>query len=252
MITGRLARGDDLGRPPQRPAIGAGPRDVPGPFPEQSLGEVPGLGLDVLGQAQRHRAGVSRAGEGAHRLEQGGGELVGSVDAIPVLRHRLEGVAGRVVPGEVRFQLLQHRPGAPAGEDVARQAQHGQPVDRRGRRPRDHVGGAGTDGGRAGEGPEPVLHLGVAGGDVDHALLVAALVEPEVLAVLQEGLADAGHVAVTEDAESAAEEGRRLAVPLDLLGRQEPDDGLADRQASGGMGIGHEGSFRCTVTRSRA
>ena len=70
----------------------------------------------------------ARAGESAHPLQQGGRQLVGSVDPVPVLGDRLERVVGRVVPGEARLQLLEDRSGPPAGEDVAGQAQHGQPV----------------------------------------------------------------------------------------------------------------------------
>ena len=75
---------------------------------------------------------------------------------------------------------------------------------------------------------------------MDHALLIAGLVEPEVFAVLQQGLADAGDVAVTEDADRATEEGLGVAVALDALGGEEPDDGLADGQPLGGVGLGTE------------
>ena len=158
-------------------------------------------------------------------------QLLGPVDPVPVLRDGLERVAGRVVPGEVRLQLLQHRAGAAAGEDVAGQAQHRQPVHGGGGCAGDHVGGARADRGGDRHRTEPVLHLGVAGRDVDHALLVAALVEPEVLAVLQQRLADAGHVAVAEDAQCAAEERLHHVVALNLLSGEEADDGLSHGEA---------------------
>src|SRR3954451_21841667 len=69
------------------------------------------------------------------------------------------------------------------------------------------------------------------------------LVEPEVLAVLQERLADAGHVAVAEDADRASEEGLSFAVALDALGGEEPHNGLADCDPLAGVGTGHYVSF---------
>ncbi len=225
-----LGAGDQLGGAAQRAAVGSGPRHVPGAFPEQRGREVPGFGLHVLREGEGDGAGVGRAGQGAHRLQEGGGQLVGPVDPVPVLGDGLERVVGRVVPGEVRLQLLEHRSGPSAGEDVARQAQHGQPVHGGGGGTGDHVGRAGTDRAAAGQCAEPVLHLRVAGGHVDHALLVAGLVEAEVLAVLQQRLADAGDVAVTEDADGAAEERLDVTVAFDPLSGQETDDRLADGQ----------------------
>ena len=74
---------------------------------------------------------------------------------------------------------------------------------------------------------------------MDHALLIAGLVQPKVLAVLQQGLADAGDIAVAEDADRATEERLGVAVTLDALGGEELDDGLADREPLGGVGVGH-------------
>ena len=80
---------------------------------------------------------------------------------------------------------------------------------------------------------------------MDHALLVAGLVEPEVLAVLQQGLTDARHVAVTEDADGAAEERLGVAVALNALGAEESNQSLGDGQAGAAAGIGHSRvSFR--------
>ena len=72
-----------------------------------------------------------------------------------------------------------------------------------------------------------------------HALLITGLVQPEVFAVLQQGLADARDVAVAEDADRATKEGLGVAVALDALGGEELDDGLADREPLGGVGVGH-------------
>ena len=63
-----------------------------------------------------------------------------------------------------------------------------------------------------------------------HRLLVAALVVAKV-GVLLERLADAGDVAVAEDAEAAGEEGLLHAVALDVLLLEEGDQRLGHRQA---------------------
>ncbi len=79
---------------------------------------------------------------------------------------------------------------------------------------------------------------------MDHALLVAGLVEAEVLAVLQQGLADAGDVPVPEDADGTAEEGLDAIVALDTLSGEEPDDRLANGQPLSGLrGVRHRSSF---------
>ncbi len=64
---------------------------------------------------------------------------------------------------------------------------------------------------------------------MDHRLLVASLVVAEV-GVLLERLADAGDVAVAEDAEAAGEEGLLHAVALGILLLQERDQRLCHRQ----------------------
>ena len=149
------------------------------------------------------------------------------------------------VPRRRRLNLLQHRTGAAAGKDVAGQTQHGESVHGRGRCPGDHIRGARADRGRASQRTEAVLHFGVARGHVDHALLVAGLVEAEVLPVLQEGLSDARHVAVPEDADGAAEERLSLAIAFDALRAEEAYDGLTHSEAGGGVCVWHKGSFRC-------
>ena len=63
-----------------------------------------------------------------------------------------------------------------------------------------------------------------------HPLLVARLVVAEPAAGLLQRLAQAGHVAVPEDAEHAREERRLPPVTLDVLLRQELDRRLRDGQ----------------------
>ena len=56
---------------------------------------------------------------------------------------------------------------------------------------------------------------------------------------LEQGLPDAGDVAVAEDPEAARDEALPDAVPLAVLHGQEPDDGLRDREPGRG---GHDRS----------
>src|SRR6185503_19180918 len=71
----------------------------------------------------------------------------------------------------------------------------------------------------------------VAGGDVDHRLLVARRVVREQVAVLLQRLAEPGDVAVAEDPEAAGEEAVADAVALDLLRGEEAHQGLGDGQS---------------------
>src|SRR5262249_43746218 len=89
----------------------------------------------------------------------------------------------------------------------------------------DHVGGAGADGGGAGEGAQAVVQLGEGGSGVHHRLLVAGEVVGE-LALLLQRLADARDVAVAGDAPAAGEELLAAAVALDVLVDQEAHDRL--------------------------
>ena len=131
-----------------------------------------------------------------------------------------------------RLELLQHRVRPAAGERVAGQQQHRQAVDRRERRAGDHVRRARPDRRRARERAEPVALARVAGGDVDHRLLVARRVVGQQVVVLLQRLAEAGDVAVAEDAEAAGEEALAPPVALDVLGGEEADERLRDGEAT--------------------
>jgi hypothetical protein len=65
---------------------------------------------------------------------------------------------------------------------------------------------------------------------MDHRLLVARRHVAQDVRVLLQRLPDARQVAVAEDAEAAREEARPLPVALDVLGGEEPDQRLRDRQ----------------------
>ena len=162
-----------------------------------------------------------------------------------------------------QLELLQHRVGHPGGEGVARQQQHRQPVDGGQRGPGHHVGRAWPDRGRAGQRGHPVPGPGERGGRVHHGLLVASL--PVTQAGLggelglQQALAEAGHVAVPEDAEAALDEPVPRAVPLAALRGQEPHHGLPHRQPYCRQGMLHVvtrgstgWSFHCSRTHECA
>src|SRR3990170_5315089 len=96
------------------------------------------------------------------------------------------------------LDLLEHRIRGPVGEVVAWEEEDGDSVDGRGSGTGDHVGGAGADRRRAGEGLEAVPMPRVRGRDVDLPLLVLGPIVRHVLGVteLLESLPEAGHVAV--------------------------------------------------------
>ncbi len=132
------------------------------------------------------------------------------------------------------LQLLEQRVGGVRREVVAGQQQHRQPVDRRQGRTRDQVGGARADRRRHRLRGQAVQLPGVADRRVHHGLLVAALVERhDVLTGLHQRLADARHVAVAEDAPGPGDQPAPHAVPLGVLGGQEPHQCLGGRQSAG-------------------
>ena len=84
----RLRRFGELRRVGRRAA------DGPAPLPKEFLGVVIGLGLDVLRQAQRHRAAFRGVGQDAHRLRQALQDLLRPRDAVPKARDRAEAIIG--------------------------------------------------------------------------------------------------------------------------------------------------------------
>ena len=90
-------------------------------------------------------------------------------------------------------------------------------------------------------GPTDVVHAnvprrfsltGVAGGDVDHPLLVARGVVGQQVPVLVKRLSEPGDVAVPEDPVAAGDEPLAPPVALGLLHREEADQRLGDREAT--------------------
>ena len=115
------------------------------------------------------------------------------------------------------FDLLQNGRLNALGENIAGQDEHRYAINRRHRRARDHVGRAGSDRGGAGKSRQAVLVLGIGDRGEHLRLLVAALVIAELGRVLLQGLANAGDVAVAEDAPHAGEEAVLVAVAGDVL-----------------------------------
>jgi len=119
-----------------------------------------------------------------------GQQLLGPIDAIPVARHRPEAIVHRPVLGLRRLQLLQDGRRHAIGEDVARQKEHRQPVDRRAGGAGHHVGRTGADRRGAHQRAQPVRHFREGRCGVHHRLFVSALVVAKRTAQLIEGLAN--------------------------------------------------------------
>ncbi len=178
-----------------------------------------------------------------HRGERRGqrlDDLGGVGDPVPEARHRLE----RVVQAErriaVMLELLEHGVGQAREEGVAAEHQERQPVGVGQRRGGQEVGGAGP-GARGAEHEALAQPLfGIGGGREAHAHLVLAAIERQRVARLVESLAEAGDVAVPEDAEAAAADAPLLAVDLDELRGEMADDRL--RRGEADRVVGHGGS----------
>ncbi len=215
-----------------------GTPDAPDPLGEELPRPVVRLGLHVLREGEGDGAGLGRVGQHPHRLERGGDQRLGAGDAVEVPGDRPQGVVDGDVARAGVLQLLQERVGGVGGEVVAGQQQDGQAVDGGEGRAGDEVGRAGADGRGDRLRGEPVELAGVADGGVHHGLFVAALVERHQVGVLDEGLAESGHVAVAEDAPGAGDQPAPHAVAFGVLGGQEADQGLGGGQPVGGFAHG--------------
>ena len=210
----RALRGaDGLGGAADVLVVGVGAADPPLALGQELLGHVEGLGLDVLRQRDGDGAGLGRVRQDAQAVVERGEQLLGPGDPVKELGQRPERVVDGDVVGVGLLELLQHRVRGAGGERVARQQQHRQPVGGGQRRAGEQVRGTRADRGADREGLAAAGVAGVADGLVRLGLFVAALVvrhdrRIELLVLLQ-GLADAGNVAVPEDAEHA----RNQALP---------------------------------------
>ena len=116
------------------------------------------------------------------------------------------------------LELLQDGVSDPGGEEVAREQQYRQPVDRGQCGAGDHVGRARADRRGAGQGRQAVTHPGERHCGMDHSLLVAGLaVDKRTRCLelgLQQRLAQAGDVPVAKNPEAAFDQTVLLAVAL--------------------------------------
>ena len=227
----RAAQG--LGRGRQLAMVGAQPAQLVHDGLEQPHGEVPGLGLHVLRQADEGRAAIGRVDHRGDRERQRLRDLRRARDAVPVARDRPE----RVVDGDRRLaevlDLLQHGIGDARVERVAGQQQQRQAIGVGHRCGRDQVHGAGADRGRRCHQLPSPHRLGEADRGQRHALLVLAAVGGQHAARVVQRLAEARHVAVAEDAEHPGDERLLLAIHDGALGAQEAHDRLRRRQPDG-------------------
>ncbi len=173
---------------------------------EEARRIVVSLGLHVLAEGERHRPAFGGIGQDRDRSIERRHDLLGPRDAIEIARHGLKAVIGahRSV-GEI-LDLLQNRIGPAAGEHVARDQEHGEPVDMRDRGGGDHVGRARADRGGAGHHPPAPRGLGEGDRGMRHRLLVMGAIGRQRVARAIERLAHAGHVAMAEDREHALEQ----------------------------------------------
>src|SRR5258708_16355605 len=77
------------------------------------------LALHVFWKRDGHRAGFRRIGKHSHRLREGGENLFGPIDAIPVARYGFEPIVHTDALRSGVLELLEDRTGTAVGEDVA-------------------------------------------------------------------------------------------------------------------------------------
>ena len=82
---------------------------MPDPLVEQLNRPVVRLGLHVLGEAERDRAGLGGIRQDSHRRQQGRRQLFGTPDPVEVPRDRPESVVHRDVARVRKLQFLQQR-----------------------------------------------------------------------------------------------------------------------------------------------
>ncbi|RMN88711.1 hypothetical protein ALQ51_05487 [Pseudomonas cannabina] len=200
-------------------------------FLQKAVRVVVSLGLHVLRQCQGYRARLGRIGQHAHGIERRTHQLLGAVDAVPVFAHGLEGVVGADAQVMKLLDLLQHRVGLAAGIDIARQQQQRNPVGGRRCRSGDHVRRARPHRGAARVDLAAQVLLGKADGGVAHALLVTALMNHQIAAVLLQRLPQAEHIAMAKDGENARDELALHAVDFDILIIEKLHQGLSHGQS---------------------
>ena len=225
----------------QRCLINRGTANVPNALVEHLHGEIEGFGLNILRHGHDNGTGIRRIGQRAHRLHEGGKQLLGAVDAIEEGRYGAESIVTCGIERLRILNLLENGIRVARGELIGGEEEDGHAVGGGQCGTGYHVERARANRRRAHVGLQAVLGLGVSGRGVDLALLIAghdvghfAAIGLRVQFVLEEGLTEAGHVAVTEDAEGSGDEALLHAVALRVLVNEEANRCLRHRQADGG------------------
>ena len=237
-ISGRCAAAEQVGGLRQRLGLGRGPAHAPDAALEELVRPVVGLGLHVLRERERDRAGLGRVGQHAHRRRAARrDELLGPLDAVEEARDRRSS----------RSPTRRRRAGCSSCCSTGlatRVAKRSPGSSRTGRRLT--VASAAPVTMFVAPGPIEVVQASVERRSLCRAyaaavctmrLLVARQVvgQPGPGALgLEQRLADAGDVAVPEDPEAAGDEALLRAVALGVLVGQEAHERLASRSASCG------------------
>ena len=151
------------------------PGDPVYPLYEEAFRIVIRFSFHILRKGNRHRAGLSRVSQHAHRIDQRAHQLLGTLNPVPILADRLERIVRRNCKGVALLNLLQHRVRLSGRIGIRREYQQRNVVDRRGTAGGDHVGRAGADRGCAGDDLLPVILLRIRDCAVAHALFVSSL-----------------------------------------------------------------------------
>jgi hypothetical protein len=104
---------------------------VPHPAPEKLVGPVEGFGLDILGEADGDGTGFGLVAQHAHGTEKGIGQLFRPGYTVEETGHGAEGVVYRDVSMARVLELLKYGVRHPGGENIAREQQDWEPIDRR-------------------------------------------------------------------------------------------------------------------------
>ena len=218
--------------------VGGDAGDLLDALGKESVREVVALAFHVLAQGDAHRAAVGGIGEGAHGVDQGAHDLLGTGDAVPVAAHGLIGVVGGDGQGIGLLELLQDGIRLAGAEGVRREQQQRDIVYGGRGGGGDHVGRAGADGRGAGDDLAAVVLLGEGRGGVGHPLLVLPLKYLQRAGVFIQRLTQSADDTVTEDGKDTFHELGFLPVEGDVLVVKEFDDCLTG---------GHDGHMNSSL-----
>ena len=219
----------------ERIAVGARAQNAMHPRAQKRQRAIERFGLRVLRQRQHGRAAIRRIEHRRHGLRQRRKQLMGIHNAIPITSDGAESVVdGRARIAEI-FHLLQHRIGQAINKSVADQKQNRQAVGMGERGGGDHIRGAGADRTRGDENLPPSFRFGESRRGEPHPLLVLAAPSRQLIARGLQRLAQASHIAMPENGESAGEKRRRRAavIGFDLLRDEIFDQRLRGRESFG-------------------